>query len=43
MNIPVMIFLNVVAILIMLAGEFIYNKISMMGIKKLLIEEEHLK
>lgn len=43
MNIPITIFLNIVAMLIMLGGEFIYNKISMLGIKKLLTEEEHVK
>jgi len=43
MNFPLMIFLNVVAMLIMLIGEFIYNNISMMGMKKLLIEGENVK
>jgi hypothetical protein len=43
MNFPLMIFLNVVAMLIMLIGEFIYNNISMMGMKKILIEGENVK
>jgi len=41
MTIPVMIFMNIIAMMIMVLGEFIYNKISMMGIKKLLIETEN--
>lgn len=43
MNFPLMIFMNIVAMLIMLSGEFIYNKISAIGIKKLITEGEFVK
>jgi len=40
MNFPLMLFMNIVAMLIMLSGEFIYNRISIMGIKNMMEEDE---